>query len=531
MFGGYQTYEIVFLGAMLVAILATALVTKLARAMRILDQPGERKVHAAAIPRVGGAAIVFASFVMVLPILGLDNAVGAAARECQTQLIMILAGGLFMFSVGIVDDIRGLKARTKFIAQLLAAAAVCAAGVRIDSFALGGVHLLQLGWVSWPLTMLWIVGITNAMNLIDGLDGLAAGISTVTCGVIAAFAVYTGQPVMAVLMLGILGSLLGFLFLNFNPARIFMGDCGSLFLGFVLASASVQCAQKAATVVGLAVPFLAMGVPIFDTLFSMLRRGLERRRLFSPDLGHIHHRLLDGGLRQHQVAILVYFVTLIAAGLGLFMIFVRGEVAFAIFILVVTLLVLVFRAAGAVRLRETIVKLRHTRAIAQEAYQQRVVFEQAQLAMRAARTFDQWWATTCDAARNLGFTRLTLRLSSRDGAGRTLVWHRSEAVDASKAIVVRLPIRDRRAGSTMHVRLDAIADGSIESVGRRATFFGRLMDENGPASLSPAVEASPAGVSYELSGQAGQADDDLGQDGRTQTDIPLRIAKKAKKAQ
>jgi len=279
------------------------------------------------------------------------------------------------------------------------------------------------------------------------------------------------------------------------------------------------------------VPFLAMGVPIFDTLFSMLRRGLERRRLFSPDLGHIHHRLLDGGLRQHQVAILVYFVTLIAAGLGLFMIFVRGEVAFAIFILVVTLLVLVFRAAGAVRLRETLVKFRHTRAVKHEAYEQRIVFEQAQLAMRAARTFDQWWATTCDAARNLGFARLTLRLSSRDGAGRTLVWHRSEAVDASKAIVVRLPIRDRRAGSTMQVRLDAIADGSIESVGRRATFFGRLMDENGPASLSPAVEASPAGVSYELAGQAGQADDDLGQDERTQTDIPLRIAKKAKKAQ
>jgi len=523
MFAGYQTYEIVFLGAMLVAILATALVTKLARAMRILDQPGQRKVHAAAIPRIGGAAIVFSTFLLVLPVLGLDNTVGQAARQCQTQLIMILAGGLFMFAVGIVDDIRGLRARTKFIAQLMAAAGVCAAGVRIDSFGMGGDYVLHLGWVSWPLTMLWIVGITNAMNLIDGLDGLAAGISTVTCGVIAAFAVYTGQPVMAILMLGILGSLLGFLFLNFNPARIFMGDCGSLFLGFVLASASVQCAQKAATLVGLAVPFLAMGVPIFDTLFSMLRRGLERRGLFSPDRGHIHHRLLDGGLRQHQVAILVYFVTLIAAGLGLFMVFVRGEVALAIFVLVVTLLILVFRAAGAVRLRETLVKLRHTRAIKHETYEQRLTFEQAQLVMRAATTFDQWWAATCESAGKLGFARLSLQLSSRDGTARTLIWHRPEGVDALKAVTMTLPIRDRRAGSTMQARLYAIANGSIESVARRATYFGRLMDENGPASLLPAVQAAPAGVSYELTGPADSSSE---QAELAHTGPLFRIAKK-----
>ncbi len=523
MLSGYKTYEVVFLGAMLVAILATALVTRLARAMQILDQPGERKVHASAIPRVGGAAIVFAAFVMVLPVLGLDNVVGAAARQCQTQLIMILAGGLFMFSVGIVDDIRGLRARTKFVAQLLAAAGVCAAGVRIESFAMGGDYVLNLGWVSWPLTMLWIVGITNAMNLIDGLDGLAAGISMVTCMVIAAFALYTGQAVMAILMLGILGSLLGFLFLNFNPARIFMGDCGSLFLGFVLASASVQCAHKAATLVGLAVPFLAMGVPIFDTLFSMLRRGLERRGLFSPDRGHIHHRLLDGGLRQHQVAILVYFVTLIAAGLGLFMVFVRGEVAFAIFVLVVTLLVLVFRAAGAVRLRETLVKLRHTRAITHEAYEQRLVFEQAQLAVRAASTFDQWWTATCEAARKLGFARYTLRLSGRDGTGRTLVWHRPEDIDVSRTVTIMLPVLDRRAGANMQARLDAVANGSIESVARRATFFGRLMDENGPASLLPTVDSQATGVSYELAGP----DEYPGQEDGLFTGPLFRISRKA----
>ena len=164
---------------------------------------------------------------------------------------------------------------------------------------------------------------TNALNLIDGLDGLAAGISAITCGAMAAFAWYMNQPVTSVIMLALLGSLMGFLFLNFNPARVFMGDSGSLFIGFILSTVSVQCANLGMvgpdnrpwpTVVGLALPMLCMGVPILDTLLSILRRMMQRRGIFSPDRGHIHHRLLAMGLRQHQVALMVYVVTLFAAG-------------------------------------------------------------------------------------------------------------------------------------------------------------------------------------------------------------------------
>ena len=489
---GYRTYEIVSLGSMAVSIFVTALVVRIARAMRLLDKPEIRKVHASAIPRIGGTAIVVAMFASVLPVLALDNVIGEAFRQDQSQLIMILAGGLFMFAVGLLDDVKGLQPRTKFLAQLVAAAAVCGAGVRIESFAIGPGQGLHLGWLAWPVTLLWIVGVTNAMNLIDGLDGLAAGISTVTCSVIAAFALYTEQPVMAVLMLAMLGSLLGFLFLNFNPARIFMGDCGSLFLGFVLASASVRCADKGATIVGLALPFLAMGVPIFDTLFSILRRTLERRGIFSADRGHIHHRLLDGGLRQHQVAILIYVVTLIAAGLGMFMIFVRGEMAFAIFALVVAMLVLTFRAAGAIRLCETIARFRQNRTIAQETLEQRRLFEQAQLAMRAARTFDQWWSAACDAAEKLEFSRLSLRLARRDGSAKTLLWHGPGSPENSQALTVTLPVCDRRTGPPLEAQVEVRLNGSIESAGRRVTFFGRLLDENGPASLPHAPGAEPA---------------------------------------
>jgi UDP-N-acetylmuramyl pentapeptide phosphotransferase/UDP-N-acetylglucosamine-1-phosphate transferase len=492
---GFHTFEVAFLGAMLVGVLATPLVTYIARTMRIVDQPGPRKVHASAIPRIGGAAIVLAMLATVLLALALDNRVGEAFRQSQTQIIAILAGGLFMFAVGLIDDIRGLRARVKLFVQLVAAATVCAAGVRIESVVLDPWLTLNLGWLSWPITMLWIVGITNALNLIDGLDGLAAGIGTVTCGVMAVFALYVDQPVTAVLMLSLLGGLLGFLFLNFNPARIFMGDCGSLFLGFVISAASVRCASRAGTVVGLALPLLALGVPVLDTLLSIVRRILERRSIFAPDKGHIHHRLLQKGLNHRQVAIIVYVATLIAAGLGMFMIFIRGVAAAGIFALALFLLVLVFRAAGAMRLRDAIASLRHNKAIAREVKQQLEQFDGAELAFREAKCFEEWWQAVCRAAQALEFARVSLDVANRDGTSRTLLWRSDAPVrPQQERVTVIMPIRQRRAGGLFQAEVEVGLNGSVESAGRRVTFFGRLMDEHSVAGLSSphAPSSTPA---------------------------------------
>ena len=475
---GHSTYQVVFFGSMFVAIVGTAIAVRVARAMRILDEPGIRKIHPSAIPRIGGAAIVLACLGLTLPILLLDNRIGEVFRQDRTQILAILAGGLFMFAIGLLDDVHGLRPRVKLLAQVAAAAVVCASGVRIETLVLGEGLALPLGVLSWPVTLLWIVGITNAVNLIDGLDGLAAGISTVACAVMAAFALYVGQPVVAVFMLALLGSLIGFLFLNFNPARIFMGDCGSLFLGFVISSISVFCAERSASAVGLALPFLALGVAIFDTLFSILRRVLARRSIFSGDRGHIHHRLLERGLRQHQVALLIYSVTVIAAGLGAFMIFIRGVGMLAIFGSVLVLLLLTFRAAGAVRLRETLASSRRYFSRAKEAKADKQAFDAIWVELGEAKSFEQWWAAFCRVAEQLDLLRVVLQVPNGNGTSKTLLWCRpGQDSLPHRRVTIRLPLKGDHDGGDLAAEADVSLNGSLEAAGRKAMLLGRLLDE------------------------------------------------------
>ncbi|MCX5638643.1 MAG: MraY family glycosyltransferase, partial [Planctomycetota bacterium] len=296
-----KTYLFTYLCSTLLALVITPIAICIAHAFGIYDKPDVRKVHVSAVPRIGGVAIFLSATILTITALFLDNSIGEAFRRVQTQVATLLAAGTFIFLVGLIDDLRGMRVRYKLLAQVCAAVAVCIAGIRIDLLNIANLFTLHFGWLSYVITIFWIVSITNAVNLIDGLDGLAAGISAVVCIVIAIFAFEIGRPLMVVLMLALLGSLCGFLFFNFNPARIFMGDCGSMFLGFVLASSSVLCATKSRTIIALALPTLALGLPIFDTIFTMLRRYLNRWGIMSPDRGHLHHILLDMGLRHHHV--------------------------------------------------------------------------------------------------------------------------------------------------------------------------------------------------------------------------------------
>ena len=283
-----KTYLFVYLGSLLVAGITTPIVIYIARRVRIYDVPEARKVHSSRIPRIGGIAIFLSAISIIVAVLFLDNHVGQVFRNIQAQVITFLAACTFIFMVGLVDDIHGLRAWVKLVALSGAVTALYVVGVRIDHINLLGSSKVDFGWLSFPITALWIIGISTAVNFIDGLDGLAAGISAVTCAVIGVFAFSRGQLLMVVFMLALLGSLSGFLFFNFNPARIFMGDCGSMFLGFALGSTSVMCAMKSQVIVGLALPALALGLPIFDTFFTLLRRYLARRRILSSDYGHIH---------------------------------------------------------------------------------------------------------------------------------------------------------------------------------------------------------------------------------------------------
>ena len=479
-----RTYLSVYIGSLVLAMLITPILIYVARAFKIYDNPGVRKVHACSIPRIGGIAVFLSATTLLITALLLNNSIGEAFHSIQIQVITLIATGTSVFLIGLVDDLHGLRARYKLIIQVTAAMALCLAGVRIDSLDFVNLFTLHFGWMSFPITIFWIVAITNAVNLIDGLDGLAAGISAVTCAVIAVLAFNGGQPVMVVFMLALLGSLSGFLFFNFNPARIFMGDCGSMFLGFALASASVMCAMKSGTIVALAIPALALGLPIFDTTFSMLRRFLARRGIMSPDHSHLHHRLVDMGFRQRHVVIAMYAITTMAAGLGMFMMFARGAGAIGIFFCILLLLALVFRVAGAVRLRETITGLRRKQSISYQMRQEVESFEETELHFRQVKTFDQWWQAVCFAADKMDFENSLLPLTQRDGTKRVLVWEKGDKdIRADEIVKMTAPIRDRRAGSVLNLEIQIRANGSLESASRRLTLFSRLIEEYSVATL------------------------------------------------
>lgn len=420
-----------------------------------------------------------ATMCIVVPVLLLSNTIGDTFRKILPKVTVILFAATLMFVVGLLDDIKRLRVRIKLLAQLAAAIAVCCAGIRIESVAVADWLTLDFGWFSWPLTILWIVGITNAVNFCDGLDGLAAGISTVACGVIAVFAVQSGQVVMAVLMLALLGSLSGFLVFNFNPARIFMGDCGSLFLGFTIAASSVLCASKSSALVGLALPVLALGIPIFDTLFSILRRFLQRRSVFAPDRSHFHHRLLDLGLNQRHVVIAAYGVTLLITGLGMFMMVTRNSSSLILLFCIFVLLLLVFRIVGSVRLRETIEGLRLRYAIANRTKDETRDFEAAQLHLRRAKTFEQWWRAVSTAAEMMDFAWISLETKDKDGTIRTEVWRLADAPpDTSDVVIMNIPVRDHPKAGAMEFEIAVLVNGSLESASHRATLFSRLLDEH-----------------------------------------------------
>jgi UDP-GlcNAc:undecaprenyl-phosphate GlcNAc-1-phosphate transferase len=340
---------IVYGAAAALSLVATALAIRLALRIGAVDQPGLRKVHAVPIPRIGGLAVFLAFAGALGAAAALDGGIRRAIGRDLPQVLGLLGAATFVLGVGLVDDVRGLGARHKLAAEVAAAATLCALGVRIQSLAAEGLFRIEFGWMSCPLTILWIVGITNAVNLIDGLDGLAAGICAIACAAVAVFAVWMRQPVMALLMLALLGGLTGFLVYNFNPAKVFLGDCGSLFLGFLLGAASVLSSTKTATAVALALPLLAMGVPIFDMLLAVLRRALAQRPMFAPDRQHIHHRLAALGLRHRHVVLLLYGATALSAALGMFMMVATGAAALTIFLCVLLLLGLFLRGVGVLR--------------------------------------------------------------------------------------------------------------------------------------------------------------------------------------
>lgn len=301
-------YAVVVLTAAAVALAATPVVSRIASKTGALDKPNERKVHKKPIPRIGGLAIYSAFLVAsVLTLFFMDYSLGTEALVISFGLL--LCATLTML-LGLYDDYKDMPARWKFLGQIaIASILVVLFDVRIDFISDPFGDYIYLEWFAVPATIFWLVGITNTVNLIDGLDGLAAGVCAIAAFTIMLVAANDNSVLVAIFTAAITGAALGFLFYNFNPASIFMGDCGALFLGFTLAAISVIGSVKSAATITLLVPILALGIPILDTTFAIIRRVRGHVPIFKPDKGHLHHRLLALGFTQRQAVLLVYVIS------------------------------------------------------------------------------------------------------------------------------------------------------------------------------------------------------------------------------
>jgi UDP-GlcNAc:undecaprenyl-phosphate GlcNAc-1-phosphate transferase len=345
--------------AALIANLIVPLVTELAVALRAIDRPGGRKMHTEGVARLGGVAVLV-GLLFGTGSVSVIEWVDWGSPLPRQDLVALLLGVAMIFVVGLVDDVTGVSSWKKLLVQVIAASLLVNLGLRwqFEILGLPGGGAIELGAWSAPLTVVWIVGVTNAINLIDGLDGLASGVVAIIAGSFLAFALLLDSPFTVVLMAGVVGACLGFLPHNREPARIFLGDAGSLTLGFLLAAFSVQTSLKSPAAVAILVPLLALGVPVIDTLLVMLVRFLERPkgpvfgrvlRIFHADRNHLHHLLEALVTTRRGVVRLIYVLVLGSSLMALAVALTKSATLGMVLVVVEIIAIMLVRELGMAR--------------------------------------------------------------------------------------------------------------------------------------------------------------------------------------
>jgi UDP-GlcNAc:undecaprenyl-phosphate GlcNAc-1-phosphate transferase len=318
-------YLLLGFASLVLSLVLTPVIGRVSTRLGLVDAPGGRKVHIRSVPRLGGAAVVLAS----IAALALVDAIRPGTIDTRNWLAMrpfVIAGGL-IFLAGLIDDVRGLGPGPKLLFEFAAAAVIMSSGLLIERVSLLGVTW-PLGLIAWPVTAAWLVGLTNAFNLIDGVDGLAAGIAVLAGSACGAILIARGHTAEAMLLAVCVGAAMGFLCFNFAPASIFLGDSGSLVIGFLLAATAITGWQKGATALAAGVPLLIFALPIADGAMALVRRAVARpsdgrsirsilRQIAQPDREHIHHRLLGLGWSVRRTVFVLYGITAILSVLAL----------------------------------------------------------------------------------------------------------------------------------------------------------------------------------------------------------------------
>jgi UDP-GlcNAc:undecaprenyl-phosphate GlcNAc-1-phosphate transferase len=331
--------------AAVVTAAATPMVVRLATHLGVIDAIDERRMHAMPKPRIGGLALFFGFACALFAVLGIaiahphflfpPVARGSLALEIDAlgdqlaasyKLVGLLFGSMLILAVGVWDDVIGMRPRNKLLAQVLVALVSMLYGFVISGTTNPFNHNPHTNWIAFPLwvaiplTLIWYVGMMNALNFIDGLDGLLSGVTVISCFSLFVIAVTHGDPVVALIVASLAGAALGFLPYNFNPARIILGDAGSLFIGYVFATISTIGTSKRAIAIGLLVPLVVLALPIVDTAAAIVRRAISGKRISEADRGHFHHQLVFRfGMNVRQAVLLIYAVCLVLGGVALWL--------------------------------------------------------------------------------------------------------------------------------------------------------------------------------------------------------------------
>ena len=434
-------YVLIYLMAFMLSVFLVPWIRRLALRVGAVDQPDSvRKIHSQAMPRMGGVAIYIASVVpVVLACLvayfwfhrtRVYHAVwppalpGALPEENLLKLVGLLCAATLVLAVGIYDDVKQARPRTKVLVQIVAGLILCFVGIKIDHIGnpFGG-ETIQFGWYAWPLTIFWVVAITNAINLIDGMDGLGPGVGLFVAGTMFMIAIVEDVMLAGLVMSGLVGAIIGFLIFNFHPAKVFMGDSGSLFIGFLLAAISMMGSMKSGTIIALLVPLVALGLPIVDTMLAVARRWAKGLPMSVADKQHVHHRLMKLGFSQREAVLVLYGVSVLLGCGALVMAMAKSAlvsiaVTGGIFVAIIVGIHLVggreFSALGA-RIKKRWRERQKRRSLWVTLYKTAAKLEQAD-------DVEQAWKDTTELFEKFDLDTVTLKVEGSELPGGDFTW-------------------------------------------------------------------------------------------------------------
>ncbi len=393
------------------SLILTPWIRNIALRYNIVDHPSDRKVHSQKIPRIGGVAIYLAFFLPFVSVMFYSTQI-LDLVVLDTQMIHLILGASMVFGLGIIDDVRSLGPKLKFAVQITAAIVAYEGGIKITVICLPLIQDWHLAWFSLPVTVFWFVLVINAINLIDGLDGLAAGITLFASLILLVLCVTSKKLFVAMGLAALGGSTLGFLRYNFNPASIFMGDSGSYFLGYMLAAMSVMGAIKSQATVAMLIPVIALGIPLIDTVIAPIRRFILGQRLFQPDKGHLHHKLLKYGFTHRNTVLVLYGMTIFMGIISMILVNARDDGAAMILVLAGIVMFINIRKIGYFEYFGADKVYNWLRDITDEVgiTHERRNFLNLQLQIYQSEDMKTLWANVCKALDKMGFDMAEMHL-------------------------------------------------------------------------------------------------------------------------